>query len=153
MLWRPFLELILKCLFMVQSKYLNEDTWWKFFQNFSKTKTFYNRSNKWLKSLFWHGSAVELVGVKILYALEMRMRKLLLSLSIAQIHHEKINKMLFLNNLGFTLYLQIWLIETNRIWPMCIFRNRIKRANAQHERFPKNLWWKLLSDMFRSKKM
>ena len=34
-------------------------------------------------------------------ALEMRMRKLVLDLSLAQILPEKINKMLSLNNLGF----------------------------------------------------
>ena len=50
-------------------------------------------------------SAVALVGVKIrlvyLKALEMRMRKLVLNLSLAQILLEKINKMISLNNLGF----------------------------------------------------
>ena len=50
-------------------------------------------------------SAVALVGVKIrlvhLKALEMRMRKLALDLSLAQILPEEINKMLSLNNPGF----------------------------------------------------
>ena len=50
-------------------------------------------------------SAVELVGVKISYAhvkaLEMRLQKFLLSLSVGQIFPEKINKMLSLNKLGF----------------------------------------------------
>ena len=50
-------------------------------------------------------SAVELVGIKICYAhvkaLAMRMRKMVLSLSVAQLIPEKINKMFSLNNLGF----------------------------------------------------
>ena len=50
-------------------------------------------------------SAVELVGVKIsfghLKALEMRMRKLVLDLSVAQILPEKINKICLPKKLGF----------------------------------------------------
>ena len=51
-------------------------------------------------------SAVKLVGVKIRWVhvktlVEMRMRKLVLGLSLAQIISEKINKMLSSNNLGF----------------------------------------------------
>ena len=50
-------------------------------------------------------SAAELVGVKIWYAhvkaLGMRMRKLVLFFSVAQILPEKINKMDFLNSLEF----------------------------------------------------
>ena len=50
-------------------------------------------------------SAVAMVGGKFrlvhLKALEMRMRKLVLDLSLAQILSEEINKMLSLNNLGF----------------------------------------------------
>ena len=55
--------------------------------------------------MFCQLPAVELVKVKIwfarLKALEMRMWKLVLDLSLAQILPEKINKMLSLNNLGF----------------------------------------------------
>ena len=55
--------------------------------------------------MFCHMSVVELVGVKIIYAhvkaLEMRMRKLVLGLTVAEILPAKINKMLSLNNLGF----------------------------------------------------
>ena len=50
-------------------------------------------------------SAVELVGVKIWHAhvkaLGMRMRKLVLVLSLPKILTEKINKMLSTNNHGF----------------------------------------------------
>ena len=50
-------------------------------------------------------SAVVLVRVKFylvhLKAFEMRMRKLVLDLSLAKILPEKINKMFSLNNLGF----------------------------------------------------
>ena len=50
-------------------------------------------------------SAVELVGVKIrfahLKALEMRMRKLVLDLSVTQILPEKIDKMFLTNKVGF----------------------------------------------------
>ena len=50
-------------------------------------------------------SVVALVGVKIrlvhLKALEMRMRKLVLNLSLAQILPEKINKMISPNIIGF----------------------------------------------------
>ena len=69
----------------------------KFFQNFSKAKNFFNRSNKWLKIMLWLVSAVELVEVKIWWihakALGMKMWKLVLGLSRAQILLEKINKM------------------------------------------------------------
>ena len=55
--------------------------------------------------MFYLISAVELVGVKIwfvhLKALEMRMRKLVLELSVAQILPEKINKMLLPKMLRF----------------------------------------------------
>ena len=53
--------------------------------------------------MFFLMSAVELVGVKIWYvkALEMRMRKLVLDFSLAQILPEKINKMLSPNNFVF----------------------------------------------------
>ena len=67
--------------------------------------TISNRSNKWLKIMFCLMSAVELVGVKIWYAhvkaLEMRMRKLVLGLSLAQVLPKKINKILTPNSLGF----------------------------------------------------
>ena len=70
----------------------------KKFQNFSEAKNFLFRSNKWLKIMFCLMSAVELVGVKICWvhekAHEMRMQKLLLGLSLAQILPEKINKMI-----------------------------------------------------------
>ena len=50
-------------------------------------------------------SAVELVGVKICWihvkAREMRMQKLVLGLSLAQMLPEKINKMFSSNNLRF----------------------------------------------------
>ena len=50
-------------------------------------------------------SAVELVRVKFLFAhmkaLEMRMRKLVLDLSLAQTFPEKINKMFLPKKLGF----------------------------------------------------
>ena len=73
----------------------------KNFQNFSMA----NQSNKWLKIMFCLISVVALVRRKIwlvhLKALEMRMRKLVLDLSLAQILPEKINKMLSLNYLGF----------------------------------------------------
>ena len=50
-------------------------------------------------------SAVELVGVKILFAhlkaLEMKMQKLALDLSVAQILPEKLNKMFLPKRLGF----------------------------------------------------
>ena len=52
-------------------------------------------------------SAVDLVGVKILFAhlkaLQMRMRKLVLDFSVAQILPEKINKMFLPKNLGFII--------------------------------------------------
>ena len=55
--------------------------------------------------MFYLISAVELVGVKILFvhlkAIEMRMRKLVLDLSVAQILPEKINKMFLPKKLGF----------------------------------------------------
>ena len=55
--------------------------------------------------MFYLMSAVELVGVKFwfahLKALEMRMRKLLLDLPVAQILPEKINKIFFPKKLGF----------------------------------------------------
>ena len=55
--------------------------------------------------MFYLMSAVELVGVKIclahLKALEMRMRKLVLDLSVAQILPEKINKVFLPKKLGF----------------------------------------------------
>ena len=70
----------------------------KKFQNFSKAKIFFNRSNKWLKIMFCIVSAVELVEITIWWvhvkALEMRMWKLVLGLSLAQILLEKINKMI-----------------------------------------------------------
>ena len=61
MFWWPFCELISKYIFMVH-KYLNEDIWWEKIQIFSKAKF---RSNKWLKIMLHHMSAVEFVGVKI----------------------------------------------------------------------------------------
>ena len=55
--------------------------------------------------MFYLMSAVELVVVEIrfahLKALEMRMRKLVLDLSVAQIIPEKICKMFLSKNLGF----------------------------------------------------
>ena len=55
--------------------------------------------------MFYLMSAVELVVVEIrfahLKALEMRMRKLVLDLSVAQILPEKINKIFFTNKVGF----------------------------------------------------
>ena len=55
--------------------------------------------------MFYLMSAVELVEVKIWYAhlkaLEMRMRKLVLNLSVAQILPEQSNKMILLKKLGF----------------------------------------------------
>ena len=92
MLLGLFLELILKCLFMVQSKYLNEHILLKFFSKFLKAK----KSNKWLKIMFYLMSAIELIVVKIwfahLKALEMRMRNLVLNLSVVQTLTEKIKK-------------------------------------------------------------
>ena len=77
----------------------------KKFQNFSKAKKSYDQCNKWLNIVFNLMSAVELVGVKICFvhpkALEMRMRKLVLILSVAQILPEKINKMFLSEKLGF----------------------------------------------------
>ena len=71
MLWWPFLELIMKFILMVQSKYLNEHNWLKKIQNFSKAKKFYYQSNKLLKIMYHQ----LLVGVKIWFvprkALEM----------------------------------------------------------------------------------
>ena len=98
MLWWPFLELILKCLYMKPSNYLNEDIWWKKISKFFKSNFFFDRSNKWLKIMFCLMSAVDLVGVTIWWlhvkALGMRMWKLVLGLSLAQILPEKINKMI-----------------------------------------------------------
>ena len=55
--------------------------------------------------MFYLMSAVELVGGKICFlhlkALEMRMRKLVLGLSLAQILPEKIDKMFLPKKLGF----------------------------------------------------
>ena len=82
----------------------------KISQNFSKGKKFYCQSNKWLKIMFCLMSAVALVGVKIwfvhLKALEIRMRKLVLDLSLAQILSEEISKMLLPKKLGFIDVLQ-----------------------------------------------
>ena len=50
MLWCPILELILKCLFMVQSKYLNDYFGGKKLHNFSTVKRFPQIS---LDSLMW----------------------------------------------------------------------------------------------------
>ena len=105
MLWLPFLEVILKFLHMNQSKCPNEDIWWEKVQNFSKANFFSNRSNEWLKLMFCLMSAVDLVGVKIwqthVKAIGMKMRKLVLGLSLAQILPEEINKILSPNNPGF----------------------------------------------------
>ena len=87
----------MKCLHLNPSnyRYLNEG---KHFQTFSKVKIFVNKSKKWLKIILCLMSAVELVGVKILWvhlkALGMRMWKLVLGLSLAQILPKKINKMI-----------------------------------------------------------
>ena len=101
----PFFEQILKCLFVVQSKYLSEDSWCKKNSWFIKSIFFSHRLNKWLKIIFCPKSAVALVGVKIWHAhvkaFGMRMRKLVLGLSVAQILLEKINKTLSSNKLGF----------------------------------------------------
>ena len=81
------------------------EKFWKKNQNFSKAKKFYYQSNKSLKIMFCLMSAVALIGVKIwlvhLKALEMRMRKLVLDLSLAQILPEKINKVFLPKKLGF----------------------------------------------------
>ena len=83
---------------MNSSNYLNEDFDGKKFQNFSEAKIFLYGWNNWLKIMFCLMSAVELVGVTIWWvhvkAREMRMRKLVLGLSLAQILPKKINKMI-----------------------------------------------------------
>ena len=68
MLWRPFLELIMKCVLMVQSKFLKKHNWSKNFQNFSKAKTVL-LSVKWIAqnhvlSNFscWVGRSENLIG-------------------------------------------------------------------------------------------
>ena len=64
--------------------------------NFLEAKKFLYRSNKWLKIMFCLMTAVELVGLKICWvhvkAREMRMRKLVFGLSLAQILPEKMKK-------------------------------------------------------------
>ena len=61
--------------------------------------------NKMLKIMFYLTSAVELVEVKICFAhlkvLGMRMRKLVLDLSVAEIFPGKINKILLPKECGF----------------------------------------------------
>ena len=64
--------------------------------------------------MFYLMSAVELVGVKTLKALEMRMRKLVLDLYVAQIFPEKINKISLQKKLLFIDVLStVLLIRTN----------------------------------------
>ena len=73
----------------------------KTLQNFSKAKKNYHLSDKWLEIVFYLMSAVEFVGVKILFVHWNEDSKIGIELICSSNTSRKSNKMILLKKLGF----------------------------------------------------